>query len=202
MKSLKIRPLFSAVLCAIGLGPAVAASNDNVARALTAAEVAEAFGLPADALVLNAFETVAGSTLAVSASAPATENLAGYSATSMVYSPIGEITDLPGVAGRTYATVSHKPIGSRQEQRKKGSFSLEDVTVVMAWDQSDAGQDICRTASENDDILTFKLTKQGGHIRYFRAQVSAFIENMGTIDNVVQGSMTLLRQTVTVSDPA
>ncbi len=148
------------------------------------------------------YETVAGSTLACTTSVPATYDQSGYSASAMVYTNIGEITDLPGAAGRNYATVEHAPIDTRKRNRKKGSYTLSDLTVTMAWDQADAGQDLCRAAALDDSILTFKLTKQGGDVRYFTAQVSGFIENMGTVDNVVQGQMTLLRQRDTVSDPA
>jgi hypothetical protein len=53
---------------------------------------------------------------------------------------------------------------------------------------SDAGQDICRTAADSQtQVLSIKITKQGGDIRYFTAQVSKFVENFGTVDNVVQG---------------
>ena len=148
------------------------------------------------------YETVAGATLACSVTPPSPDTTAAGYSTAIVYTAIGEITDLPGAAGRSYNTVEHAPIGSRMRNRKKGSYTLEDITVVMAWDQSDAGQDLCRTAADDDSVLTFKLTKQSGDIRYFTAQVSKFIENMGTVDNVVQGSMTLLRQTNTVMDPA
>ena len=140
--------------------------------------------------------------MACSIPPPSPDNtIAGFS-TAITYTTIGEITDLPGAAGRSYATVEHAPIDTRKRNRKKGSYTLDDLTVVMAWDQDDAGQDLCRTAALDDSVLTFKLTKQGGDIRYFTAQVSAFIENMGTVDNVVQGQMTLLLQTDTVSDPA
>lgn len=149
-----------------------------------------------------AYETVAGATLAVSVTPPSPDTTAAGYETAIVYTNVGEITDLPGAAGRSYNTVEHAPIDTRKRNRKKGSYTLDDLTVTMAWDQSDAGQDICRTAALDDSVLTFKLTKQGGDIRYFTAQVSKFIENMGTVDNVVQGQMTLLRQTDTVSDPA
>jgi len=148
------------------------------------------------------YETTAGSTLACSITPPSPNTTPAGFSTAIVYTDIGEITDLPGAAGRKYNTVEHAPITSRRRQRKKGSYSLEDIVVVMAWDQNDAGQDLCRTAALDDSVLTFKLTKQGGDIRYFTAQVSEFLEKMGTVDNVVQGQMTLLRQTDTVSDPA
>lgn len=145
------------------------------------------------------YETVAGAVLACSVTPPSPDTTAAGFSTAIVYTNIGEITDLPGASGRKYNTVEHAPISSRKRNRKKGSYSLEDIVCMMAWDESDAGQVLCRTASNDDSVLTFKLTKQSGAVRYFTAQVSEFIEKMGTVDNVVEGRMTLLRQTDTVS---
>lgn len=169
--------------------------------------VASAMGViePASAMfgfaVLN-FETVAGSTLACSIAAPASYDQAGYSASSMVYTNIGEITDLGSGYGKTYNVVAHAPIASAQVTEKKGGYKLGTPELVMAWDQSDAGQDLCRTAADDNSILTFMLTKQGGDVRYFTAQVSKFVENFGTVDNVVVGAVTLLMQKPIVRDPA
>lgn len=148
------------------------------------------------------FETVAGSTLACSVAVPATYDEAGYGASSMTYTNIGEITDLGSGYGRTYNTVSHAPIDTAQVTQKKGGYTLAPIDVTVAWDQADAGQDLLRTAANDNSILTFKLTKQGGDIRYFTAQVSKFIENYGTVDNVVVGMLTLLRQKNIVMNPA
>lgn len=164
-----------------------------------------AFGL-VDPLTASAaglalsFETVAGSTIAVSISAPATYDAAGYGALS--FTSVGEITDLGNGLGRAYNTTTHSPISSRQVIEKKASYRLGTLELMMAWDQSDAGQDLCRTAALDDSILSIKITKQGGDIRYFTAQVSEFVENFGTVDNVVQGKMTLLRQKDIVYSPA
>ena len=153
------------------------------------------------AAVAFAFETVAGSILAVTTQVPATYDAAGYGASAMVYTAVGEITDL-GPLSRTYATVSHSPIASRQVTQKKGSFTLDPIDYQMAWDQSDAGQDILRAAEDTDAILTFELTKQGGDKRYFTAQVSKVSENFGGSDNVNQAMITLLPQKVFVRYPA
>lgn len=147
------------------------------------------------------FQTVAGSTLACSTSAPATYDAAGYGALS--YTTIGEITDLGGNLGREYNIVSHSPVATSQVIEKKASYRLGSQDIVLAWDQSDAGQDLLRAAANDaDDVLSFKLTKQNGDIRYFTAQVSKFLENFGGADNVNQGMVTLLRQTDVVMSPA
>lgn len=153
----------------------------------------------AAAFMLN-FETVAGSTISVSVAAPATYDIAGYGA--LTFTEVGEITDLGQGLGRSYNTSSHSPVKTRQVIEKKGSYRLGSVEYMMAWDQADAGQDICRAASLDDSILSIKITKQGGDVRYFTAQVSEFVENFGTVDNVNQGKMTLLRQKDVVYSPA
>lgn len=147
------------------------------------------------------FQTVAGSTLACSTAAPATYDASGYGA--LTYTSIGEITDLGGNLGREYNIVSHSPVATSKVIEKKASYRLGSQDIVLAWDQSDAGQDLLRTAADDpDDVLSFKLTKQNGDIRYFTAQVSKFLENFGTADNVNQGMVTLLRQTDVVMSPA
>jgi hypothetical protein len=154
----------------------------------------------AGAFVLN-FETVSGSTLAVSVGVPAAEDAASYGA--LVWTAVGEITDLGGSLGRDYNIVEHSPIAQARVIQKKGSYRLGSQDLVMAWDQNDAGQDILRTAANDpDDIVSIRITKQSGDLRYYRAQVSKFLENFGTADNVNQGMVTLLRQTDVVMNPA
>lgn len=148
-----------------------------------------------------AFETVAGSILAVSTSAPATYDTSGYGA--LTYTAVGEITDLGQGLGRKYNIATHAPVASSQRINKKASYDLGTLELMLAWDQSDAGQDICRTANDSSSqVLSIKITKQGGDIRYFTAQVSEFTENFGTVDNVVNGKVTLLRQKDVVYNPA
>lgn len=147
-------------------------------------------------------ETVAGSTISVSTVVPATYDAAGYGASSMNWSVVGEITDLGQGVGRTYNLVTHAPIASAQQTQKKGSYTLAAIELMMGWDQSDSGQDLLRAASLDNSVLSVRITKQGGDVRYFTAQVSKFVENFGTVDNVVIGACTLLPQTNVVPYPA
>jgi hypothetical protein len=43
----------------------------------------------------------------------------------------------------------------------------------MAWDMNDAGQDLLRAAALDDSVLSIKIVKQGGDVRYFAAQVKS-----------------------------
>lgn len=180
--------------------PRVAAAGVLMAAVMTG--ICDPAVAMAAGLVLS-FETVAGGTLGVSTSAPSTFDIAGYSNTNLLYTLVGEITDLGGGYGRKYNTATHAAIASAQQVVKKASYTLAPVTYQMAWDLADAGQDICRTAADDQtQVLTVNVRKNSGQNAYFTAQVSEFIENLGTIDNVVVGQMTLLPQTNIVRNPA
>lgn len=146
-----------------------------------------------------AFETVAGSTIAVVAASPATIDTAGFGA--LAYTTVQEVTDLGSGLGRTFNTVKHAPIGTRGVYNKKGSYEYGTLDVMMAWDPNDAGQTILRTALTVDTLVSVKITKQSGAIRYFTAQVSVFDENFGTVDNIVQAKVTFLLQSDVVRTP-
>lgn len=149
--------------------------------------------MPASTTVI----TVANTTVSISAALPATYDAAGYAALTWV--PVGELTDIGSVLGREYNTSTHAPIGSAQQIEKKASYKLGNADFTCGWLEADAGQVLISTAASSNAIYAFKVIKQDGTIRYFTAQVMKFVENLGTVDNVVQGQFTLLRQTDTLS---
>ncbi len=144
--------------------------------------------------------TVAGSRIFVSAALPATQDAAGFEALTWV--EIGEVTDIGSVLGRAYNTATHAPIGSPKQTQIKASYTLANAEFVCGWDEEDAGQELVSAASNSNDVYAFKVEKQDGTVRYFTAQVMQFVENNGTVDNVVQGAFTLLRQTDTIKAAA
>lgn len=143
------------------------------------------------------FQTTADTEIYVSAGLP-TDTTSAAAFALLTWTLIGEVTDVPSVVGREYTTVTHSPVDKAQQTEKKGSYKLPSAEIKCAWDESDAGQLIIDVASRSNAIYAFKMKKQDGAIRYFTAQVSKFIENFGTVDSVVTGAMTLLRQTDTV----
>ena len=144
-----------------------------------------------------AFSTVAGTKLSVASTLPETQDAAGFAA--LTWKLVGELTDIGSVKGRTYNTSTHAPVGSAQQVQKKGSYTLPNAEFACAWDEEDEGQVIIDTESKTNNVISFKLEKQDGTIRYFTAQVMSFVENNGTVDDVVTGAFTLLRQTDTIS---
>lgn len=132
--------------------------------------------------------TSAGSTIAISAAAPATFNAAGYGA--LAFTTIGEVTDL-GEFGREYALVTHNPLASRGTVKKKGSFNEGTMDLKLALDTDDAGQILAKSASLSDSDHSFKVTLQNGDVFYFQAQVMTFKNGVGSVDQITAASIKL-----------
>ena len=89
----------------------------------------------------------AGTTIKISAAAPATFDGTGYAALTLT--TIGEVTDL-GEFGREFALITHNPIGSRGTVKLKGSFNEGSIQMQLGLDTDDAGQVLAKTASLSD----------------------------------------------------
>ena len=137
--------------------------------------------------------TSAGTTLRVTASAPATFNSAGYTtlfSTSPVPALVGEVTDL-GEFGREYALVTHMPVGNRGTQKFKGSFNEGTITLSFGLDTDDAGQIIMKAASISDNDYSFMVTTQNGDKYFFRAQIMSWKVGVGSVDSITTATATL-----------
>lgn len=134
-------------------------------------------------------ETSAGTILAISASAPATFNAAGFGA--LTYTPIGEVTNIDGDIGRTYNSVTHNPLATRATVKMKGAYNSGSATVQLAIDRDDAGQVLAMAALGEDQPYSFCITEQDGTKRYFRAMVMSFPTTYGGVDAVKAGTISL-----------
>lgn len=132
--------------------------------------------------------TSAGTTIAVSASAPATYDAAGFAALTFV--DIGEVTDL-GEFGREYASVTHNPLGDRKTVKRKGSYNDGAITMQMARVPGDAGHVILLAGLDSDDSYSFEVTLQDGTVNYFSAQIMSYKTGVGSVDQITTASTTL-----------
>jgi hypothetical protein len=135
-----------------------------------------------------ASRTTAGSTLRVTATAPATYNAAGYGA--LAFTTVGEITNF-GEFGRVYALVTHNPVATRGTVKKKGSFNEGQMALEMALDTDDAGQIILKAAAASDADYFFEVTTQNNDKYYFPGQVMSFMTRLGGVDDITSGSVAL-----------
>lgn len=132
--------------------------------------------------------TAAGSALAISAGTPATQTEAGYAA--LTFTEIGGLDKIGGV-GATFAEVEFKPLKGPTETHK-GSVNYGSLQPSMAVDDSDAGQTLLHTASENQTALySYKLTRSDGAIRYFQGKVFGMPETIDGPDSIVMATPTI-----------
>lgn len=128
-----------------------------------------------------AFMSSAGSTLALTASLPASENQAGYEA--LTYTNVGEITDL-GEFGKEYNLISFTALGNRRVRKLKGSYNNGALQLQLARDTADAGQTSLRTALGSDNSYSFRVTLQNGTDLYFQGKVMSYRTVVGSVDSV------------------
>lgn len=134
-------------------------------------------------------QTLAQSSISVTATAPATYDITGFDALAD-WTEVGEVTDLSG-HGDTYTEVTHLPLSSRRVQKLKGSVDAGSETYTLADDIDDAGQLVLKAALASDDDYYFKETWQDGTIEYYAAKVMSFAGVGGNADNVRARTITV-----------
>ncbi|TXI87762.1 MAG: hypothetical protein E6Q40_04500 [Cupriavidus sp.] len=131
--------------------------------------------------------TAAGSALAMSAAAPATEDATGYAA--LTFTEIGQIEQI-GAVGAVYAKVEFTPLKGAK-QKHKGSVDYGSLQPSMAHDPTDAGQTLLRTAADSNSLYSFMVTLPDGAKRYFQGRVFGYPENIGGADTIVMANPTV-----------
>jgi hypothetical protein len=135
----------------------------------------------------NAF-TSAGTTVAISASLPATYDAAGFGA--LTFTTIGEITDA-GEYGKEYNLVTHNPLADRKTYKRKGSYNNGSMTLQMGRVPDDAGQVLLLAAQDSDNSYSFEVTLQDGTVNYFTGQVMSYRTSIGSVDQITSASVTV-----------
>lgn len=140
--------------------------------------------------------TSAGTTIALSAAAPATFDAAGYAA--LTFTTVGGVESLPAF-GATTTVNSFQPLNGPQEKHK-GPTNYGSLQVPMALDKADAGQTLLRTAAapNNNALYSFKVSFPNGDARYFQGRVFGMQETPGSATNVLMMTSTVEVTTVVV----
>ncbi|PTQ12959.1 hypothetical protein CLG96_02110 [Sphingomonas oleivorans] len=133
--------------------------------------------------------TAAGTTIAISAAAPATQDSTGYAA--LTYTEIGGIEQI-GTIGATTNKVEFQPLNGPKEKHK-GSTDYGSLQPALAHSDTDAGQTLLRTAADpaNNALYSFKVTYPGGEKRYFQGRVFGYPENVGGADSIIMANPTI-----------
>lgn len=138
--------------------------------------------------------TAAGTALAISAAAPATEDATGYAA--LTYTEIGQIEKI-GAIGSSFAKVEFQPLKG-PKQKHKGSVDYGSLQPSLAHDDEDAGQTILRTAAGSNNLYSFKVTYPDGAVRYFQGRVFGYPENTEGADSIIMATPTVEIDTIIV----
>ena len=143
--------------------------------------------------------TAAGTQFSISATLPATHDLAGFEA--LTFTDIGELVD-GGSAGKTFNKVDHSPLGEREVLSLKGSFSQGTRSLSLGRDIADAGQVLILAALEVDDPYAFRIVYQNGDIDYLIATVDSYTDDIGTIDTIVGSTVAIAQREPVVRNTA
>ena len=135
-----------------------------------------------------AYETASGAKLKASAALPATYDSVGYGALTMI--TVGEVTNI-GAFGKVFATVTHNSLEQRGTQKSKGSFNNGQIQPQLALDNSDAGQDILRTAVDSDDPIAMSVELRSGDEYFFAGLVMSMPPNVAAADDIVMSQPTI-----------
>lgn len=132
--------------------------------------------------------TAAGSALAISAGAPATQDAAGFVA--LTFTEVGGI-DKIGAIGAIFAKVEFQPLKGAK-QKHKGSVDYGSLSPSLAIDEADAGQTLLRAAADHQTALyAFKVTLADGAIRYFQGKAFGFPETIDGADSIIMANPTI-----------
>jgi len=133
--------------------------------------------------------TAAGSALAISAAAPATQDATGFAALS--FTEIGGIEKI-GTIGAVFAKVEFQPLKGPKDKHK-GSVDYGSLAPSLAVDDADAGQTLFRAASADgtSKLYSFLVTLPTGAKRYFQGRVFGFPETVDGADSIVMAAPTV-----------
>jgi len=140
-------------------------------------------------------QTLAGATLSLSATLPATYDAAGYGATGVVFSAIGSVEDF-GEHGGEKSVSNFVAVGDSVVQKFPGSVNYGTMNVVVGCLPSDAGQDLVDTAFASRNRYSAKVTyatrtgESTPEIHYLDVLVTRRVWQDGTVDNVRRVSVT------------
>ncbi|MBD3762467.1 hypothetical protein [Rhizorhabdus sp.] len=132
-----------------------------------------------------------GTIVQVSTSAPSTFDAAGYGAVGGL-STIGEIDEIQGDIGRLYNLLTRYPLaGAGRPRKRKGNYNDGNISLPIAVDYSDAGQNAIRTAVASMTEVTLKIILPTSTIIYCQGLVLGAPVNLGGTESFVMTNVSI-----------
>jgi hypothetical protein len=138
---------------------------------------------------MSGLSTGAGSSIAISAAAPATQDATGFAA--LTFTETGNCEKI-GTIGATFAKTEFQPLKG-PKQKLKGSADYGSLQPSIAIDETDAGQTLMRAAADDETnaLYSFRVTYQSGAKRYFQGRVFGWPETVDGADPVMMAAPTV-----------
>jgi len=127
--------------------------------------------------------SAAGATLAISASLPATYDAAGYAATTIVYTAVGEVENF-GNHGVTATVTEFTPVDTSVVTKVKGSKNYGTKSITLGSIPGNAGQVILKAASESTARYSVKITYPDTSVHYLDVLVSKYEQQDGAVNDI------------------
>lgn len=130
--------------------------------------------------------SAAGAVLSISASLPATYDAAGYGATTITWTVVGEVENL-GNHGGTKVITEFTPIASATVAKVGGSKNYGTMSLMLGYIPGDAGQIILETAFEATNTrYSVKVVYPDTSIHYLDVLVSKKENQDGAVTDVLR----------------
>lgn len=135
-------------------------------------------------------QSMSGATLAISAGLPATYDPAGYAATTITYTLIGEIENF-GTHGVAATITEFTPVDTAVVTKVKGSKNYGTKSLTLGSVPSDAGQVILDAAAESNNHYSGKLTYPSGAIHYMDVLIAKADYVDGAVNDIQKRTVDL-----------
>ena len=151
-------------------------------------------------------QTMSGAVLAISATLPATYDAAGYAATGLTYTTVGQIESF-GNHGVKKNVTEFTPVADSVVQSYAGAKNYGTKSLTIGHLPGDAGQVILKAASESTARYSVKITyptgvgESTGEIQYLDVLVTSFEYQDGAVDDLrkIMTDMKVCRAPVVVA---
>lgn len=132
--------------------------------------------------------TSVGSSMFISATLPATQDSAGYTAvTGASWIEIGELDSI-GEYGPKSDTTSRTPLKKNVTQKYKGARNFGSCALAMGYAPGDPGQALLKTAEATSATYAFKVVDSSGSTDYFTGLVMDYTKTVGAAGDYTKGA--------------
>lgn len=128
-------------------------------------------------------ESLAGAVISISATLPATYDIAGYDLSSIVFTKIGKVENY-GNHGMSAAITEFTPIETAEVAKVKGAKNYGTMTLSIGSVPGDAGQALLKTASESTARYSIEIRYPDNEFHYLEVLVSKFEYVDGAVNDV------------------